>query len=86
MEIIIVVLIIALVVSNANWLLILLKILKQNQHERWELNERIKSPEIPVPPPTAFEPSESIKEVEQPPVDEFELVGKVDPPTPLRED
>jgi hypothetical protein len=88
MEFIVIGLALCLIITNIAWLVFLNKLLQRNQHERWELNERIKSPEIFVPPPATFEAAavEPPKAADEKPVDEFDLVGQVDPHTPLRED
>lgn len=88
MEILFGILLGVFVINQIAWLVFVIHLLKRNQHERWELQERIKSPDIPLPPPSAFEQakSASVEEIENKPVDEFDLVGKVNPPTPLRED
>lgn len=85
----------ALVASNVFWLVFLRGHIHDERTERWQLQERIREPDaehVPIAELMSIkrekkkpDPVEPIFTDEKP-IDEYDLVGKVDPPTPLRED
>jgi hypothetical protein len=86
-------LLVTLIVTNLCWLYFWDRKDKRDRNERWELRERKDRPEVPKAPPShLIEAAKKIREVptkpdERPePKDEFDLVGQVNPPTPLRRD
>lgn len=75
-----------LVVSNALWLLFFDKRLTESRNERFELIERIRDPETPqVPPRVIDSPSDSLVESTPTVEDEWDAVGAIDPNLPLRQ-
>lgn len=78
---------ILIVITQLGWLWFVDRLLKRQSNERWELYERIRAPENVIAPPSVIEDApEPGPILEEKPVDELDLVGRVDPPTPLRED
>lgn len=75
------------ILNNALWLYAFYLLIQKNHNERWELLERIRFPEQPVSPPRVHEQTmfENLG-ADSRPVDEFDLVGEIDPETPLRND
>lgn len=80
----------AFVLSNIAWLYFAYRLLQDQRRERWDLQERIRNPEAPKPPPvlspTEKEQAKIIERFVEKHDDEFDLVGKIDPDTPLRND
>lgn len=81
-----------LVATNCVWLYFFREFLRDSTRERWSLNERIRDPQSALPNP---EPKPMSKEDQQvlenwiantEVKDEFDLVGRISPPTPLRSD
>lgn len=85
-------LLILFVVSNVLWLYFFRELTRDAARERWSLNERIRDPRsvLPNPEPKPMSKEDQVvldnwianTEVE----DEFDLVGRIEPPTPLRGD
>lgn len=72
-------LLVALLVTNGVWLYFFDRMQKRSENERWALQERIREPNALVPPPTFVEKVEPEITAVEPPEDEFDLVGAVDP-------
>lgn len=83
---------IAFVAVNILWLFFLRWLITTQITERWQLQERIREPDIEHVPigDLVKRASESVLEPKDPefvddkPPDEFDLVGRIDPDTPLR--
>jgi hypothetical protein len=96
-NVVIIVLVIALALSNGGWLIYLTRRDERDRRERWDFLERIRTHDAGKPagtPPPALTQYEKdqIKSMEKAlqkandkPVDEFDVVGAVNPNLPLRE-
>lgn len=80
-------LLITLIVTNAVWLWYLHGRDKRDQLERYQLLERQIAPGVSQPTPGVLSDLETTKVMDIPVVeDEFDLVGEINPATPLRSD